>query len=407
VDRPIGLKWFAKKVFRPRGFPAQKAPCLPHAPADWRPVGQITCEGIGNSLNRRYASALAARRSGSRLFANSNSFKAGGVIEMMRRQFIAGLGVTVMGPLAARAQQPLIPVVGFLSTRSPDEATTHTNAFRRGLEEMGYLEGRSVAVEYRWASGDYSRLQPFVADLLSRPLSVIVATGDPAARAAKAAGFAVPLVFIVGQDPVRSGLVATMNRPGVATGVNFFTGDLGSKRLELLCAMVPSAELVGLLLNPSFGTAAVDEYRQAVATAAQALGREVVVQKAATDAEIESAFAALAKADARALMVQNDPFFDSRRKQIVALSTEHQLPGIFHIREFPADGGLMSYGASLADTYRQVGVYVGKILRGAKPDDLPVLRPTRFELVINTRTAKALGLAVPQSVLIAADELIE
>lgn len=328
--------------------------------------------------------------------------------QLKRRNFISLLGSAAAWPLVARAQQPAAqPLIGFLSTRSPEEAAIHTNAFRRGLEEMGYVEGRSVAVEYRWAKGDYSRLPPFVADLLSRPLSVMVAAGDPAAHAAMTAGVAVPLVFIVGGDPVRAGLVASMNRPGMATGVNFFTGDLGGKRLEFLCAMVPSAHLVGLLLNPSFGIEAVDQQRRAVATAARTLGRELVVQEASTDAEIEAGFAALVKAGVTALVVQNDPFFDSRRSQIVALSSRHRLPGIFHIREFPADGGLMSYSASLADTYRQVGVYAGKILRGAKPDDLPVLRPTKFELVINMQTAKALGLAVPQPILIEADELIE
>jgi putative ABC transport system substrate-binding protein len=328
---------------------------------------------------------------------------------MRRREFIYLLGgAAIAWPVAGRAQQPATPpLIGFLSTRSPEEAAIHTGAFRRGLEEMGFVEGRTVAVEYRWARGDYSQLLAFAFDLLSRPLSLMVATGDPAAHAAKAAGVAVPLVFVVGQDPVRLGLVASMNRPGMATGVNFFTGDLGGKRLELLCAMVPSAHLVGPLLNPSFGTEAVDQFRQSVATAAQSLGRELVVQVASTDAEIETGFAALVKAGATALLVQNDPFFDSRRSRIVALSSRHQLPGMFHIREFPADGGLMSYGASLADTYRQVGVYAGKILRGVKPDDLPVLRPTKFELVINMQTAKTLGLAVPQSILIAADELIE
>jgi putative tryptophan/tyrosine transport system substrate-binding protein len=325
-----------------------------------------------------------------------------------RREFITLAGSVAVWPLAARAQQPSAqPLIGFLSTRSPEEAAIHTNAFRRGLEEMGYIEGRSVAVEYRWAKGDYGRLPAFVADLLSRPLSVMVAAGDPAAHAAKAAGVAAPLVFVVGDDPVHSGLVASMNRPGMATGANFFTGDLGGKRLELLCALVPSAHLVGLLLNPSYGIEAAKQHRQAAASAAQKLGRELVVQEATTDAEIESAFAALVKAGVTALVVQNDPFFDSRRSKIIALFSLHRLPGIFHIREFPADGGLMSYGASLSDTYRQVGVYAGKILRGAKPDDLPVLRPTKFELVINMQTAKTLGLTVPQSILIAADELIE
>jgi putative ABC transport system substrate-binding protein len=237
----------------------------------------------------------------------------------------------------------------------------------------------------------------------------LVAAGDPAALAAKAATPAVPVVFLVGGDPVQEGLVTSMNRPGTTTGINFFTGDLGGKRLELLCAMVPSASVVGLLVNPRFGAETAERQRQAqeVATAAKELGRELVVQEATTDAGIEAAFAAFAKAGVAGLIVQNDPFFDSRRSHIVALAASNRLPGIFHIREYPADGGLMSYGASLSDAYRQLGVYAGKVLRGTKPDDLPVLRPTKFELVINTKTAKALGLTVPQSMQIAADELIE
>jgi ABC-type uncharacterized transport system substrate-binding protein len=325
---------------------------------------------------------------------------------MRRRNFLKGLGLAAALPAISRAQQDT-PTIGLLSTRSPEEAEIHTNAFRRGLEEMGYIEGRNVAVEYRWAKGDYSRLPSLAADLLSRRLSLLVTPGDPAAKAAKAAGFPVPIVFVVGEDPVHSGLVTSMSRPGAATGVNFFTGDLGGKRLALLCTMVPSAHVLGLLLNPRFGLEAGDQHRQALAAAAKTLGRELVVQQASTDAEIDKSFAALVEAGIAGLIVQNDPFFDSRRDQILALSVRDRLPGIFHIREFPADGGLMSYGASLSDTYRQVGVYAGKILRGAKPDDLPVLRPTRFELVINTRTAKALDLAVPQSILIEADELIE
>jgi ABC-type uncharacterized transport system substrate-binding protein len=325
---------------------------------------------------------------------------------MRRREFMTGLGIVVLATPNSRAQQAF-PTIGFLSTRSPDEAAVHTNGFRRGLEEMGYVEGKNVIIEYRWAKGDYSQLPSFAADLLHRPLSLVVTPGDPAARAAKAAGFAVPIVFVVGEDPVRSGLVTSMNRPGTATGVNFFTGDLGGKRLELLCAMAPSAHIIGLLLNPRFGAAAAEQQHKTIAMAAQTLGRELVVQEAGTDAEIDAAFATLIKAGAAGLIVQNDPFFDTRRGKILALSSRNRLPGIFHIREFPADGGLMSYGASLADTYRQVGAYAGKILRGAKPDDLPVLQPTKFELVINTKTAKTLGLAVPQNMLIAADELIE
>jgi putative ABC transport system substrate-binding protein len=320
---------------------------------------------------------------------------------MKRREFIAGIGAAAVWPSAAWAQQ--VPVVGFLSSRSPDEAMGHTNAFRRGLEEMGFVEGRNLAVEYRWANGEYDQLPSLAADLLSRPLALMAATGDPAAKAAKAADLAIPLVFIVGQDPVSSGLVDSMSRPGKATGVNFFTGDLGAKRLELLCTMVPSVRIVGLLLNPRFGAEPAIQLRQA----AQTLGREVVAQSASTDTEIEAAFAALVKAGVDGIIVQNDPFFDSKRSLIVALSSRHRLPGIFHIREFTVDGGLISYGASLSDSYRQMGAYVGKILRGAKSDDLPVLRPTKFEMVINVNTAKTLGLAVPQSMLIAADELIE
>jgi putative ABC transport system substrate-binding protein len=325
---------------------------------------------------------------------------------MKRRDFVTALGIAAALPAIARAQQDT-PTIGFLSTRAPDEAAVHTNAFRSGLEGMGYVEGRNINIEYRWASGDYGQLPSFAADLLSRPLSLVVGAGDPAARAAKAAGFKVPLVFLVGEDPVQSGLVTSMNRPGTATGVNFFTGDLGGKRLELLCAMVPSAHVVGLLVNPRFGAGAAEQQRQSVSDAAKTLGRELVVQGAATDAEIESGFAALMKAGIAGLVVQNDPFFDSRRSKILALSSRNKLPGIFHIREYPADGGLMSYGAGLSDTYRQLGAYAGKVLRGANPNDLPVLRPTTFELVINTKTAKSLGLAVPQSMLIAADELIE
>ena len=326
---------------------------------------------------------------------------------MRRREFVAGLGMTAIATRAARGQQPANPVVGFLSSRSPDEAAGHTNAFRRGLEEMGYVEGRSISIEYRWANGDYSQLPSLASDLLNQPLSLIAAAGDPAALAAKGAGVAVPLIFIVGQDPVRADLVESMNRPGKATGVNFFTGDLSAKRLELVCSMVPAAQRVGLLHNPRFGAEKSDEFLKSAIAAARSLGREGVAQTATTDAEIEVAFTAMIDAGVGALLVQNDPFFDSRRSRIVALSSRHKLPGIFHIREFPADGGLMSYGASLSDTYRQLGVYAGKILRGARTTDLPVLRPTKFEMVVNMKTAKTLGLAVPPSILVASDELIE
>ena len=324
---------------------------------------------------------------------------------MRRRDFMTGLGIAAALPAMSRAQQ-VTPTIGFLSTRSPDEAAIHTNAFRSGLEETGYVEGNSVAIEYRWAKGDYGKLPSFAADLLSRSIALLVAAGDPAALAAKAGMPKVPLVFLVGGDPVRLGLVTSMNRPGAFTGVNFFTGDLSGKRLELLCAMVPSAHVIGLLVNPRFR----GRGGRCAAAAGGALplpsdlGREIVVQEAATAAEIESSFAAFVKAGVAGLIVQNDPFFDSRRSLIVALSSSNRLPGIFHIREYPADGGLMSYGASLSDTYRRLGVYAGKVLRGSKPNDLPVLRPTTFELVINDKTAKTLGLAVPQSMQVEADE---
>jgi putative tryptophan/tyrosine transport system substrate-binding protein len=327
---------------------------------------------------------------------------------MRRREVMIGLGIAVALPAIVRAQQTL-PAIGFLSTRSPDEDAVHTDAFRSGLQETGYVEGSSIAIEYRWARGDYGKLPSFAAELLGRPLALLVAAGDPAALAAKAATPSIPVVFLVGGDPVQEGLVPSMNRPGTTTGINFFTGDLGGKRLELLCAMAPSARVVGLLVNPRFSAETDERQRQAqvVAAAAKELGRELVVQEATTDGGIEAAFAAFATAGVTGLIVQNDPFFDSRRSHIVALSATNRLPGIFHIREYPADGGLMSYGASLSDTYRQLGVYAGKVLRGTKPDDLPVLRPTRFELVINAKTARTLGLTVTQSMQIAADELIE
>src|SRR4051794_1578610 len=244
---------------------------------------------------------------------------------MKRRDFMTGLGVAAALPAISRAQDAA-PTIGFLSTRSPDEAAVHTNAFRRGLEEMGYVEGRGLAIEYRWAEGDYSRLPSFAADLLSRRLSLIVTPGDPAALAVKAAGLPIPVVFIVGQDPVRDGLVKSMNRPGMATGVNFFTGDLGGKRLEFLCAMVPSVQTAGLLLNPRFGAEAAQQHGQAVAAAAQALGRKLIVKEATTNAEIDAALAGLVEAGVTALIVQNDPFFDTRRGQILALSSRYRLP---------------------------------------------------------------------------------
>jgi putative ABC transport system substrate-binding protein len=272
---------------------------------------------------------------------------------MRRRDVLIGLGIAVALPASVRAQQTP-PAIGFLSAQSPDEAIDVS--FRSGLQKAEDVQGSGITIEYRWANGDYDKLPSLAADLLSRPLALLVAVGDPAAMAAKAATPATPVVFLVGRDPVQEGLVASMNRPGTTTGINILTGDLGGKRLGLLCAMVPSARVVGLLINPGVQTDERRRQLQAVVTAAKELDRELVVQDAATDDGIEAAFAAFARAGAATLMLQNDSFFDSRRNRIVALSASTRLPGIFHIREYPENGGLMSYGANLSYNYRQLGV---------------------------------------------------
>ena len=326
---------------------------------------------------------------------------------MGRREFIRLVGgAAVSLPVASHAQQAM-PIVGFLSSRSPKESEIHAAAFRRGLSEAGFVEAQNVAIMYRWAEGHYERLSALASELIGLQVSVIAAGGGAvSALAAKAATSTIPIVFLMGDDPVKMGLVAAFNRPGGnLTGVAFLTGELGAKRLGLLCEMVPNASMVALLLNPNDPGA--EAQRQEVQMAAKALGRKILVLHASTDADFDANFAMIAKEDAGALIVENDPFFDSRRDHLMALAARHSVPAIYHIREFPATGGLMSYGASLADAYRQVGKYTGRILKGEKPADLPVMQPTNFELVVNVKTAKILGLTVPPSLLARADEVIE
>jgi len=326
---------------------------------------------------------------------------------MLRREFVGLLGGTTLLPLAARAQQAMLPVVGFLSSRSPDEAAIHTDAFRRGLTEAGFVDGRNVNIVFRWAEGHYESLPALAKELVDLRVSVILAGGGtPSARAAKEATATTPIVFVIGDDPVKVGLTASFNRPGAnLTGVSFLTGELGAKRLGLICELVPKATAVSVLLNPN--DPAAEPHRQDVYTAAQALGRRLLVLYARTEADFEAHFATMKQEQVGALVVENDPFFDSQRDRIMSLAARYAVPAIYHIREFPAAGGLMSYGASLADTYRQVGNYAGRILKGEKPADLPVIQPTKFELVVNLTTAKTLGLDVPPSLLARIDEVIE
>ena len=327
---------------------------------------------------------------------------------MIRREFIKLIGgAAVSCPLAARAQQMAMPIVGFLSSRSPHESEIHAAAFRRGLSETGFTEGRNVGIVYRWAEGHYEQLSGLASELVALRVSVLVTVGGSvSALAAKPATATIPIVFVLGDDPVKLGIVASFNRPGGnLTGVAWFTGELGSKRLGILCELMPDATAVGLLLNPNAPEA--EAQRRDVEMAAKALGRRLLVLHASAEPEFEQNFAMMAREHVGALVVANDPFLDSRRDELVALAARTGVAAIYHIREFPAAGGLMSYGASLADSYRQAGNYAGRILNGEKPADLPIMQPTKFELVINLKTAKALGLTVTPSLLARADEVLE
>jgi putative ABC transport system substrate-binding protein len=326
---------------------------------------------------------------------------------MQRREFITLLGCAAAAwPLRARAQQAM-PVIGFLSARSPDESASVVSAFRQGLAENGYVERQNVTVEYRWALGQYDRIPALAAEFLRVPVAVIVAVGgDPAARAAKSATTTIPVVATFSDDPVASGLVASLGRPGGnITGTSNLSTALEPKRFGLLRAVVPQAAMIGVLLNPTFPSAAT-QLRE-MQEAARTLGLQLVVMQASTDHDIGTSFAGFVQHRVDALLVGNDPFFFSRRDQLVALAARYSLPAIYSFPEYTVAGGLMSYGIDLADAYRQIGIYTGRILKGAKPADLPVLQPSKFKFVINLKTAKALGLNIHPQLLATADEVIE
>jgi putative tryptophan/tyrosine transport system substrate-binding protein len=324
-----------------------------------------------------------------------------------RRTFITLLGGAAGWPLAASAQQPAMPVIGFLNSGFPAERASFVAAFRQGLKETGYVEGRTVAIEYRFAEGHYDRLTSLASDLVHHQVAVIAATGDTvSALAAKRATVTTSIVFVIGSDPVKEGLVASFNRPGGnITGVSVISSALVSKHFELLHELVPQATVIGVLLNPDNPNA--DFELSDLQSAARSMGLRLVVVRANTESGIESAFASLVQQHGAALLVEPDAFFLDRREQLVALAAHQAIPTIYSRREAPAVGGLISYGTNFAEVYRQAGVYVGQILNGMKPADLPVMQPTKFELVINSKTAKTLGLTVPDKLLALADEVIE
>ena len=326
---------------------------------------------------------------------------------MKRREFITLLGgAAVMWPYAAHTQQPALPVVGYLSSVAPVAYAHLVAAFRKGLSEIGFVEGQNVGLEFRWAEGRYDRLPALAADLVGRQVAVIVAGSVPAARAAKAATATIPIVFTAGADPVKVGLVASLNRPGGnLTGVYSFGGEVATKGLGVLRELVPSAAVIAVLLNPKNPIAELT--KRDVQGAARLTGQKIQFLNASSERELDSAFASLVQQQADALLVGNDAFFNSRVGQLAALAGRHAIPTLYSRREFAAAGGLVSYGPSLADTYHQVGIYTGRILKGAKPADLPVVLPTKFELVINRKTAETLGLSVPPTLLALADEVIE
>jgi putative ABC transport system substrate-binding protein len=327
---------------------------------------------------------------------------------MHRREFVTLLsGAVAASPLAARAQQPAMPVIGFLSSRSPTESASVVAAFRQGLMETGYIEGQNVAIEFRWADGQYDRLPALAVDLVGRQVTVIAATGDAvSALAAQRATTAIPTVFVIGGDPTRFGLVSSFNRPsGNITGVSLVSSGLGAKRLGLLQELVPNAAVIGLLVNPENPNAEPEQ--KDVEQASRTLGKEIFVVSTSNEGEFETAFSTLIKQRAGGLLVATDPFLLSRREHLVALAARHAIPTMYQFREFAMAGGLVSYGTNIIGAYRQAGEYAGRILKGEKPVNLPVFQQTTLELVINLKTAKALGLSIPATLLVFADEVIE
>ena len=331
---------------------------------------------------------------------------------MKRREFITLLGgaaaaPSMFWPRSASAEQATMPVIGFLSSRSPAESSHLVAAFRAGLQAGGYVEGQNVAIEYRWAEGQYDRLPALAVDLVRRGVAVLATTGgEPSALAAKAATSTIPIVFTVGGDPVKIGLVASLNRPGGnATGVSLLTTVPEAKRLGLLYELVPNAALIGVLINPNYQGA--EAQSREVQDAARAIDRRIEIATAGNDRQLEAAFGTLVQQHADALLVGADPFFGTRRDRIIALAAQFKLPAMYQFRDYPVAGGLMSYGINITDGYRQVGVYTGQVLKGAKPADLPIHQSIKFEFIINLKSAKALGLQIPDKLIALADEVIE
>ncbi|HEY7665626.1 MAG TPA: ABC transporter substrate-binding protein [Xanthobacteraceae bacterium] len=329
------------------------------------------------------------------------------MLEIRRREFVVALGGAAAWPLAARGQDVAVPVVGFLSTRAQDESAHLSAAFRRGLAETGYSEGRNVAIQYRWADGRYDRLPALAAELARRPVTVLAAVGgQPAASAAKAATATIPIVAAFSTDPVAAGLVESLSRPaGNVTGVSNLSTAMEPKRLSLLRELVRPAARMGVLLNPTFPPAS-DQLSE-IDAAARSIGQPLEVLRASTDDELAAAFATIAQQRIRALLVASDPFFNSRRARLAELAASAAVPAMYGFRDYVVAGGLMSYGIDLADVYRQVGLYAGRILKGAKLAELPVLQPIKFEFVLNLKTAKTLGIKFPDDLLSLADEVIE
>jgi putative ABC transport system substrate-binding protein len=326
---------------------------------------------------------------------------------MKRREFVALLGAAAAWPLAVRAQQADGPVIGYLGSGLPDDQASLVEATRGGLKEAGYVEGHNLTIEYRWAEGHYDRLPALAADLVRKPVALIIAAGgsDPG-KAAKNATSSIPIVFISAADPIKAGLVASLNRPGAnVTGISMIGSALESKRLELLHELLPLAKAFGVLINPQYPAAKAQ--RQEVAEASSRLGVKTVVIDAATDAEIEAAFAGFVQQKVGAVLACNDPYFGSMREKLADLAIRYKLPAVSFRREFAEVGGLLSYGPDFGDGYRQAGLYAGKILSGAKPADLPVMQPTKFEMVVNLKTAKAIGLSISETFLLRADQVLE